>query len=203
MHLNIISTATKMGEKRLSTLLPILSCLDVDYDIIYNNVTEIGYDALTARVKLLVKQNYDNDFFIFGEDDLILTEFFSVEILYGFINECLIQKAGALFTGTHHAYGVKKTNIKGLVRLNGGRGSQLVVVFKAMYDLILNVDNKNHIDSVLSAFGIYFDLYLTLPFLSKQEPDGDSLINKSNNKKVGELFNYSERELIKLVSDEN
>ncbi|WP_293308188.1 hypothetical protein [Pedobacter sp. UBA5917] len=203
MYLNIISTATKIGENRLNTLLPMLNCLPIDYQVIYNNVTEIGYDALTARVKLLVKQNYDNDFFIFGEDDLILTDFFCIEVLDAFINECLIREAGVLFTGSHHVYGVKKTNIKGLVKLNGGRGCQLVVVFKPMYDLILGIDNKNHIDSVLSAFGVYADLYLTIPFLSKQMPDADSLINKFKNKKVGELFNCAEQQLMKLISNES
>ena len=164
--------------------------MDIAYQFYEGSITALHYDGLYETAKRVIEDNKDSGYVIFAEDDLVLTDDFSVEKLEDFIRETEGLRMDVLATGCSTSYEEKFTEVTGLIEIAGFRGTQLVVVFQSCYECLLAAPSYNHFEDTISKIQPKLKIGLTLPFFSKQREDVVSIITGANH---NHLFTVNEQ----------
>jgi len=192
MIFNITTTNHDLSKNRLKLLIPVLDTYNINYKLYYGKITKKHIDSLNDVIKQIIKDNFEEDYIILSEDDVVFTEEFSVEKLNYFINKSIELNLGVLSSGSWYSHGEELTEVDNLLFAKAFRGSQLIVLFKSSYDILLKSWNGNYFEDTISCIQPKLKIGLTYPFLTIQEKGKDSIIR---NKEINQFFETNENRL--------
>lgn len=201
LQITLISTNTEIGKERRGILIPKLKDLGITPSLyIGNEISTHGYVNLFNKVKHIIRYNIDKDYIIIMEDDCTFRTKKFVSKLEEHIQSCKELNISALLTGSSKVVGPVVTSKKDLITLSSAHNTQLIVVFKELYDKILEFPVNHNWDMILTSMSQLSDVKigLTLPYLTGQLKSGKSSI-KSYRGKIGERFEIEEKRLINLL----
>lgn len=165
----IFHVATYEGSSRIKYIEDLLEREEIRYKLHVGKVSFFGWDEHKNTCIKIIKENYNEPFIVIAEDDLEFTISFSKKVLEEYI---LQKKSHIICTGIFCEEGlIKKGND---VYVDSFRGTQLIIIFKEVYDLILDKYKENKFfETILSEINI--KKAVTFPFLSYQT---DKFISK-------------------------
>lgn len=188
MILNIASTDSSLSINRLTDLLPLLDKQNISYRVYSGDITPLRYDGLYLTAKKIIQDHIHDPYVIFAEDDLVLTDFFSPDLLNYNIDQAAALGLDVLATGAWLSYEEVSVTAD-LLKIGGFRGTQLIVIFKSAYQQLLAAPVYNHFEDTISKCQPKLRIGLTFPFLSKQREDIPSMIVEKNH---NHLFHENE-----------
>lgn len=204
VQINIISTNNDIGEKRRQTLLPKVK--DLNYKLYINNLKKDTYPTvdLWNKVKNIIKENIHSDYVVIMEDDCIFKTEDIEKDLEKIINYCINTNINLIFTGCSKVANPIKVEGQNLITMSAAHNSQLVVIFKPLYNTILEYPSYGLWDVVLSSMSQLKNtrVGLTLPFLTGQLKTGLSNLNSNKQEEIGERFEIEEQRLLKIFKNE-
>lgn len=198
LKFNVASVDTAQGNYRKSLTSVLLSSYDINHTFYDGEVTKDRFDALYLTAKKIINDHADDEFVIFAEDDLVLTNEFTLEKFASFINIGREMELDCLITGSSQGGGYSETATDNLVKVLSFRGTQLVVVYKRAYDRLLKAPVYNHFENTISYTEPSLNLAITVPYLSKQRTDIDSMILKGNH---NYRFDREEKKIMLLIQN--
>ena len=189
----IFEIVTWPGSNRIEYITNLLAMHGINYQINVGEDTLFGWDGHRECCLNVIRQKYHQPYIIIAEDDLIFTDAFSVEKLQKTIAH---STADVICTGTFTHYNVRK-GMDGKIYTDSFSGTQLVVIFKSAYDLLLNHPHINDLffEMMLSTCGL--DIEITLPFISTQGGIFPSKISRIPN--LQPFIKNAEAEIIEIV----
>jgi hypothetical protein len=192
MYFHISTVNSPAAHIRQADVAGLMDSYDIPYTLYKGELTPLHYDGLYETAKRIIRDNYDKGYVIFAEDDLILTEHFSIPVFEEYIKKAKDVNTDVLVTGCLNYYSPGKTAYDGLIEIGGFRGTQLVVVYQQAYDMLLEYPTYNHFEDTISMGEPRLKKVVTFPFLSKQRTDIPSFIVAENH---NEFFNVTELRL--------
>ncbi|KIO75937.1 hypothetical protein TH53_17910 [Pedobacter lusitanus] len=193
---NIATTNSSLSADRLADLIPLLNQSVIPFRVYTGEITSLKYDGLYNVAKQIIRDHTDEPYVIFAEDDLVLTEFFSMEKLNTSINQAAELNLDILATGAWLSY-EEIAVADGLLKIGGFRGTQLTVIFRPAYQILLDSPVYNHFEDTISKCQPKLQIGLTFPFLSKQREDIPSMIVAENH---NYLFHENEEKISKQLN---
>lgn len=165
---------------------------------------KVGAISLCHTIQHIIKNEIDweNDFFILCEDDHLFTKEYSIEYLASAIQQAQELNAEILSGGVSWF----KTGIqisKDLFCLESFTGLQFTVIYKNMYQRILDIDDFTERDAAdLKISSIAERKFVMYPFISIQKEFGYSDVTEKNKEdgRVERLFKETSDRL-KLLRD--
>lgn len=195
LKFNIASVDTEQGNYRKSLTSVLLSSYDIKYEFYDGEVTKDRFDGLYLTAKQIMTDHIDDEFVIFAEDDLVLTSEFAIEKFASFIKTGQEMELDCLITGSSHGGGYSGTTVSNLVKVLAFRGTQLIIVYKKAYDRLLKAPVYNHFENTISYTEPSLNLAITVPYLSKQRKDIESMIVAGNR---NHMFDTEEEKIMLL-----
>lgn len=196
LKFNIASVNTEQGNYRKSLTSVLLKSYKINYKFYDGEITKDRFDGLYLTAKQIMTDYIDEEFVIFAEDDLILTDEFSIERFISFISAGQEMGLDCLITGSSMGGGYSESATAGLVKLLAFRGTQLIVIYKKAYDRLLKAPVYNHFEDTISYAEPALNLAITVPYLSKQKKDIESMIVAKNH---NHLFDTEEQKIFMLI----
>lgn len=179
MIFNIATTDSSLSLQRRADLIPLLNAQGMVYKFYPGAITALKYDGLYLTAKEIIRAHINDNYVIFAEDDLVLTNEFSPAYLKTCIDQASILKLDVLATGAWLSY-EEVPVAENLLKIGGFRGTQLTVIFKSAYQALLDAPVYNHFEDTISKYQPKLQIGLTFPFLSKQREDIPSMIVEKN-----------------------
>lgn len=143
--------------------------------------TNKRYDGLFDTIKNVIRANYDAPYVILFEDDVCLTDHFTFEVLQDRIGKAQNLEADILLGGIKE-FDFKLSKGEPLTKVHNYRGSQLMVIFKRVYDEILAQPSGYGEFELFSSYHPKWRKFVTLPFLAYQENFPSRFLPKSEHK---------------------
>lgn len=175
----IFNVATYVNSSRVEEVKKLLDSREIDYKIHFGVLSPFGWDEHKNTCMKIIEDNYNSPYTIIAEDDLELTSSFTIEKFKQIITE---KNANIICTGIFCEEGVISKD--GQVYIDRFRGTQLIVIFKEAYDLILNKKDENKFFEVILS-EITEKKLITIPFLSTQS---DKYISRISQHKMIKRF---------------
>ncbi|MBB6274727.1 hypothetical protein HDF26_005209 [Pedobacter cryoconitis] len=191
MILNIATTNSSMSLQRHTGLFQMLKSHAVPYRMYTTEVTPLKFDSLYNTAKKIIQDHIEDPYVIFAEDDLVLTEAFSIEKMETCIGQAVALNIDVLATGAFLSY-EEVAVTDSMLKIGGFRGTQLIVIFKSAYQILLDSPTYNHFEDTISKCQPKLQIGLTFPFLSKQREDVPSMIVAKNH---NYLFHENEEQI--------
>lgn len=205
MQVNIISTNNNRGNDRRKLLLPQLPILGFDPIIHIGSVDDDrhGSERLWCVVKTILVDNQSSDYVVIMEDDCTFRTSDVINVLLSNIEYCKTNNIHALFTGCSRVARPEKVLGQDLLTISAAHNSQLVVIFKPLYKILIDFPGKGNWDLILSAMSQLegTSVGLTLPYLTGQLKTGDSGLNPNIGEEIGERFEIEEARLLELFNN--
>lgn len=169
MIFNIVSYK---GSLRLPYIEKLLTQYKIKYNTYEGDLSTFGWDAHKDTCMKVIEENYESPYIIIAEDDLEFTESFSINKLKIVIES---EKSNIICTGIFCEEGIRKE--KDTIFVDKFRGTQLIVIFKEVYDRILSKKYEDKFfETILSELDI--SKSVTVPFLSSQNNEFTSRISQ-------------------------
>lgn len=187
----IFNVVTYKDSTRIPYIEELLNNEEIEYKLYIGELSTFGWDAHKNTCIKVIEENYEQPYLIIAEDDLEFTEYFSKEILNHYIEN---SESSIICTGIFCEEGVLFK--KGKVFVSKFRGTQLIIIFKQAYDLILEKKEDNKFfETILSEISIMKEV--TFPFLTSQSSNFRSRISQHSliNKFIKETEKRIENEL--------
>ncbi|MGY0039172.1 hypothetical protein [Pedobacter sp. NJ-S-72] len=86
MVFNIATTNSSLSLERQADLVRLLNTHSIPYRLYTGEITPLKYDGLYNTAKQIIQDHIEEPYVIFAEDDLVLTEAFSIENLENYID---------------------------------------------------------------------------------------------------------------------
>lgn len=170
----IFNVVTYENSNRIPHIEELLQDKEISYKLHKGSLSPFGWDAHKNTCMQIIEDNYNEPFLIIVEDDLELTEDFSKKKIIELVGD---KKSNIICTGIFCEEGV--TVEDNIVYVEKFRGTQMIIVFKEIYDLILKQKNTNKFfETILS--NINLKKQITVPFLSLQSDKFISRISQHN-----------------------
>lgn len=152
-----------------------------DYVFQIGKETNKRFDGLFDSIKSVIKSHYNDPYVIIFEDDIDPTECFSFEVLIQRIEEAAKLDADILLGGIKE-FDFKIQKGTPFTKVHNYRGSQLMVIYKRVYDEILAKPSAYMEFEVFSSYNNKWNKYVTFPFLAYQENFPSRFLSKSEHK---------------------
>lgn len=193
--LNILSTKTDIGEKRLDRLLPLLDKLELKYIVHYGDITLEPLESANKAMKSIISKNKDKDFTIYMEDDAILSNTFNRTRIVDIIEYHQIY-TDIVSLGSH-SFGQFIPLTEDSVKLTSHMyGLQFVVFFKSSYNKVLAQELKVEQNRLIDTDGM--EVRTVVPMEVKSDNLGGSQIKRFKQDEIWMHNRYEEMMIGKI-----
>lgn len=150
---------------------------------------EKGNVSLWLTIKQIIEENINEPYIIICEDDHYFTEDFSEEALLQNIQKAQSLEADILSGGVSW-FDIAVQVDKNLFWLKTFNGTQFMIIFKKFFLKILEANFKEKESADFKISSLTKNVFVTVPFISKQKEFGYSDVTVLNNEKgkVERLF---------------
>lgn len=150
---------------------------------------EKGNVSLWLTIKQIIEENIEESYIIICEDDHYFTEDFSEEDLLQNIQKAQSLEADILSGGVSWFDIAVQVN-ENLFWLKTFNGLQFTIIFQKFFSKILEVDFEERESADFKISSITKNIFVVVPFISKQKEFGYSDVTLLNNEKgkVEKLF---------------